>query len=220
MRAKDVMSNGVMSLASDATVIEAARLLVNCHVSAMPVVDEAARRVGIVSEADLLRCMADGNDPTEEPFGVRSRKVVDIMTRDIVTADEDMPVAALAKLMTERRVKRLPILRDGAVVGIVSRIDLLRALISLNPPAGRDDTGPSRDDQLRREISAACQGRTWSLARQLDVVVNGGVAHLWGVAPSDLVRNAYRAAAQNVPGVTAVEVHMHIVPPSATRVGL
>jgi len=220
MRAKDVMSNGVMSLASDATVIEAARLLVNCHVSAMPVVDEAARMVGIVSEADLLRCMADGNDPTEEPFGVRSRKVVDIMTRDIVTADEDMPVAALAKLMTERRVKRLPILRDGAVVGIVSRIDLLRALISLNPPAGRDDTGPSRDDQLRREISAACQGRTWSLARQLDVVVNGGVAHLWGVAPSDLVRNAYRAAAQNVPGVTAVEVHMHIVPPSATRVGL
>jgi predicted transcriptional regulator len=186
----------------------------------MPVVDEAARMIGIVSEADLLRCMADGDDPTEGPLGIRSRKVVEVMTRDVITADEDMPVAALAKLMTERRVKRLPILRDGAVVGIVSRIDLLRALISLNPVAGRDDAGPSRDDQLRREVSAACQGRAWSLARQLDVVVNGGVAHLWGVAPSDLVRNAYRAAAQNVPGVTAVEVHMHIVPPPATRVGL
>lgn len=220
MRAKDVMSNGVMSLAADATVMEAARLLVNCHVSAMPVVDEKARMIGILSEADLLRCMADGDEPTNASLGEPSRRVVDVMTRDVVTAGEDMPVAALAKLMTERRVKRLPILRDGAVVGIVSRIDLLRALISLNPAAGRDGAGPSRDDQLRREISAACQGRTWSLARQLDVVVNGGVAHLWGVAPSDLVRNAYRAAAQNVPGVTAVEVHMHVVPPPATRVGL
>jgi CBS domain-containing protein len=220
MRAKDVMSNGVMSLASDATVIEAARLLVNCHVSAMPVVDEAGCMIGILSEADLLRCMADGDDPTKEPHDIRSRKVAEVMTRDVVTAGEDMPVAALAKLMTERRVKRLPILRNGAVIGIVSRIDLLRALISLNPLAVGGDAGPSRDDQLRREISAACQGRTWSLARQLDVVVNGGVAHLWGVAPSDLVRNAYRAAAQNVPGVTAVEVHMHIVPPPATRVGL
>ena len=220
MRAKDVMSNGVMSLAADATVLEAARLLVNCHVSAMPVVDEAGRMVGIVSEADLLGCMADGDEPTNEAVDIRSRKVDEVMTRDVVTADEDMPVAALAKLMTDRWVKRLPILRDGAVVGIVSRIDLLRALISLNPATGREGTRPSRDDQLRREVSAACQGRTWSQARQLDVVVNGGVAHLWGVAPSDLVRNAYRAAAQNVPGVTAVEVHMHIVPPLATRVGL
>jgi CBS domain-containing protein len=220
MRAKDVMSNGVMSLASDATVMEAARLLVNCRVSAMPVVDDEGRMVGIVSEADLLRCVADGGEPTNGAPGLCSCKVADVMTRDVVTAGEDMPVAALARLMTERRVKRLPILREGVVVGIVSRIDLLRAFISLNPAAGREGAGPSRDDQLRHEISAACQGRSWSLARQLDVVVNGGVAHLWGVAPSDLVRNAYRAAAQNVPGVTAVEVHMHIVPPPATRVGL
>ncbi len=220
MRAKDVMSNGVMSLAADATVMQAAQLLVNCHVSAMPVVDEAGRMVGIVSEADLLGCMPDSDAPAAGPRDVRTLQVAEIMTRDVVTAGEDMPVAALAKLMTERRVKRLPILRDGAVVGIVSRIDLLRALISLNAAAGPDGTRPGRDDQLRREISAACQGRAWSQARQLDVVVNGGVAHLWGIAPSDLVRNAYRAAAQNVPGVSAVEVHMHVVPPSPTRVGL
>lgn len=220
MRAKDVMSNGVMSLASDATVLEAARLLVNCRVSAMPVVDASGRMVGIVSEADLLGCMADGDGQANEIPAVRSRLVADVMTRDVITAGEDTPVAALAKLMTERCVKRLPILREGAVVGIVSRIDLLRAMISLNSGAGRDGAASSRDDQLRREISAACQGRTWSLARQLDVVVNDGVAHLWGVAPSDLVRNAYRVAAGNVPGVTAVEVHMHIVPPPATRVGL
>jgi CBS domain-containing protein len=220
MRAKDVMSDGVMSLAADAMVLEAAQLLVNCHVSAMPVVDAAGRMIGIVSEADLLGCAADGDGSTGGFLDAASRKVVEIMTRDVITAGEDTPVTALAKLMTERRIKRLPILRGSTVVGIVSRIDLLRALISLNSGQDGDGSRPSRDEQIRREISAACQGRNWSLARQLDVVVNGGVAHLWGIAPSDLVRDAYRVAAKNVPGVQAVEVHMHIVPPSATRVGL
>lgn len=220
MRAKDVMSDGVMSLAADATVLEAARLLVNCHVSAMPVVDDAGRMVGIVSEADLLGCTTDGDGSTSGFFGAGQRKVTDVMAREVITADEDTPVPALAKLMTERRIKRLPILRERAVVGIVSCIDLLRALISLDSGPRSDGSKPSRDEQLRREVSAACQGRNWSLARQLDVVVNAGVAHLWGVAPSDLVRDAYRVAAANVPGVQAVEVHMHVVPPSATRVGL
>lgn len=218
MRAKDVMSEGVMSLASDATVLDAALLLVNCHVSAMPVVDEAGLMTGILSEADLLRCMAAGND---QALGAAdARKVSDVMTREVITAGEDTPIAELAKLMTEGRIKRLPILREGAVVGIVSRIDLLRALISINSANGSKPVRQSRDEQLRREIAAACQGRTWSRARQLDVVVTGGIAHLWGVAPSGLVRDAYRVAAENVPGVKAVEVHMHIVPPSATRVGL
>ncbi|MCW5734108.1 MAG: CBS domain-containing protein [Enhydrobacter sp.] len=220
MYARDMMSDGVMSLSADATVLEAAQLLVNCHVSAMPVVDTAGQMIGILSEADLLRCSAEGDDATDSFASAGSCQVVDVMTRDVVTADEDTPIAALAKLMTERRIKRVPILRERAVVGIVSRIDLLRALISLGSGGGREELPPSRDEHLRREVSAACQGRAWSLARQLDVVVNGGVAHLWGVVPSDLVRDAYRVAAENVPGIQAVEVHMHIVPLSVTRVGL
>lgn len=220
MHARDVMSDGVMSLAADATVLEAAQLLVNYDVSAMPVVDPDGRMIGIVSEADLLRRSAEGDEATDGFASAGSRKVLDVMTRDVVTAGEDTPVATLAKLMTERRIKRLPILREHAVVGIVSRIDLLRALISLHAGRGREDAKPSDDEQLRREISVACQGRNWSLARQFDVVVSGGVAHLWGVVPSDLVRDAYCVAAENVPGVQAVEVHMHIVPPSTTRAGL
>jgi CBS domain-containing protein len=220
MRAKDVMSDGVMSLGSDATVLDAASLLVNCHVSAMPVVDEAGLMVGIVSEADLLRWTADDAGPALGLAEVRSRKVTDVMTREVVTAQEDMPLVELAKLMTVRKIKRLPVVRDGAVVGIVSRVDLLRALISLSSGNGSEAAKHSRDEQLRREIAAACRGRNWSLARQLDVVVKSGVAHLWGVAPSDVVRNAYRLAAENVPGVKAVEVHMHIIPSAATRVGL
>jgi len=76
------------------------------------------------------------------------------------------------------------------------------------------------DDQLRRDVESAVRGRSWSLARRADVVVQDGIAHLWGVVPSDLVRQAYRIAAENVPGVKAVQSHMHVVTPSPVRLGL
>lgn len=217
MRAKDVMSNGVLSVGADASVLEAARLLVNCRVSAMPVVDDAGIMTGIVSEMDL---MGDAEDYIAPGEGRAARNVADVMTRDVVTASEDTPLSQIAGLMKGRNIKRIPILRNGAVVGIVSRVDILRGLISLSAGANGGHPAFQRDDELRREIYAACQGRSWSQAKQVDVVVSGGVAHLWGVAPTDLVREAYRAAAENVPGVKTVEVHMHIVPPLATRVGL
>ena len=217
MQAKDVMSDGVLSVGADASVLEAARLLVNCRISAMPVVDEAGIMSGIVSEADL---MGDAEDYVAACDGRPTRKVADVMKRDVITACEDTPITQIARLMKGRNIKRIPILRNGTVVGIVSRVDILRGLISLS--RDRDEVHPAyrRDVELRREIHAACQGRSWSQAKQVDVVVNGGVAHLWGVAPTDLVRQVYRAAAENVPGVKTVEVHMHIVRPPATRVGL
>jgi CBS domain-containing protein len=217
MQAKDVMSDGVLSVSVDASVLEAARLLINCRVSAMPVVDDAGTMTGIVSEADL---MSDAEDYVASHDGRPARKVADVMTREVITASEDTPIAQIAHLMKGLNIKRIPILRKGAVVGIVSRVDILRGLISLS--GDRDEVHPAyrRDEELRREIYAACRGRSWSQAKQMDVVVNGGVAHLWGVAPTDLVRQAYRAAAENVPGVKTVEVHMHIAPPPAMRVGL
>jgi hypothetical protein len=137
-----------------------------------------------------------------------------------MTAAEDTPIAQVAALMKARSIKRIPILKNGAVVGMVSRVDILRGLISLSHEGGKAHPTFHPDEELRREIYAACQGRSWSQAKQVDVVVNGGVAHLWGMAPTDLVRQAYRAAVENVPGVKTVEVHMHIVPSPATRVGL
>jgi CBS domain-containing protein len=217
MRAKDVMSDGVLSVGPDASVLEAARLLINRRVSAMPVVDDTGTMTGIVSEADL---MGDTADYVAAYDGRPVRTVADVMTREVVTVSEDTPIAQVAWLMKARNIKRIPILKNGAIVGIVSRVDILRGLISLSHDADEAHPAFRRDEELRREVYAACQGRSWSLAKQVDVVVNGGVAHLWGVAPTDLVRQAYRAAAENVPGVKTVEVHMHIVPPPATRVGL
>jgi CBS domain-containing protein len=222
MQARDVMSDGVVSISKDATVLEAATRFLNCHVSAMPVTDDSGTMIGIVSEADLIRPppgdlahllarIADSPDAAARIMRSTDRTLADVMTQDVVVASEDTPLAELARLMTDNAVKRLPIVRDGKVVGIVSRIDLLRALVALNADDEKSGARYSRDQQLRQEIAALCAGRAWSQASRLDVVVHRGVAHLWGTAPSEMVRKAYQSAAQSVPGVKAVELHMHVI---------
>jgi len=239
MRAKNVMSDGVMSVAADATVFEAAALLVNAQVSAMPVVDKKGNMIGIVSEADLLDCGAEEGNPhyrdgllkeladqiTAAGAFVRanSRRVTDVMTKPVVCVEEDAPLSDVARLMLDTGIKRVPVRRGSTVVGIVSRVDLVRALIShhsSNQVASSACFPMHADDQIRRDIKDAVRGRSWSLAKRADVVVQDGVAHLWGVVPSDLVRKAYCIAAENVPGVKAVQSHMHVVTPSPVRLGL
>jgi osmotically-inducible protein OsmY len=126
--------------------------------------------------------------------------------------------------MLDTGIKRVPVRRGQSVVGMVSRIDLVRAMISRREavaPAPSTAALPMPvDDELRREVESAVRGRSWSLARRSDVVVQDGIAHLWGVVPSDLVRQAYCLAAEKVPGVKGVQSHMHVVPPSPVRLGL
>ena len=136
MQAKDVMSDGVMSIAGDATVREAIELLAKTRVSAMPVLDDGGVMIGIVSEADLIA--AAGLDAAAVATAM-SRPVVEIMTRDVVTAGEQASLAELAESMRKHRIKRVPILRGDSVVGVVSRLDLLKGLIATDAgarPAG------------------------------------------------------------------------------------
>ncbi len=219
MRAKDVMSEGVVSIVATATVHEAAKLLVNTHVSALPVLDANGVMVGIVSEADVIKEGMQPAGPT--PAGhvtALSRPVAEIMTRDVVTADENASLSDIAALMLRRRVKRVPILRERKVVGVVSRVDLLQALLSSDPvPAATGlsasasaATAPS-DEALRAAVVAAVSGQSWSLARRADVVAKDGIVHLWGVVPSQAVLDNYAAAAGKVAGVKSVQVHMHVM---------
>jgi CBS domain-containing protein len=228
MRAKDVMSDGVMSLGDDATVQEAIELLVNTGVSAMPVLDKDGIMVGIVSEADLIRREdpeawlqrglsddATTSDSTEEG----SRPVTEVMTKNVKTTDENTPLGEIAKLMATYHVKRIPIVRERSVVGIVSRLDLLKALVSRRPASAvfssRAEPAPlSAADLLHKEVTEALQGHSWSVARRGDIVVNNGIVHLWGVVPSAIVLEAYRTTTASVPGVKSVVVHMHILSPS------
>jgi len=212
MQAKDVMSDGVMSVNARATLLEAARLLVNAGVSAMPVIDDQGTMVGILSEADLIRGIAAQADPGKAIADAKARHVAEIMIKDVVTAGEETNLSDIASLMLSRSIKRVPILRDGSVVGVVSRVDILQALVSLGegmyvpkPAAAR-----TADDNLRLPVMAALQRENWAQVGRSDVVISHGVVHLWGVVASDGARSAYVEAVRKVPGVTSVENHMHV----------
>ncbi|MGZ5912255.1 MAG: CBS domain-containing protein [Reyranella sp.] len=226
MRAKDVMTEGVVCLHVGASIFDAAELLVGAGVSAVPVIDGKGRVVGIVSEADLMRRAEIGtaarkswlsrvlaSDATSAHQFVQShsRRVAEVMTTEVVTAGEDTPLGKLAELMEAHGIKRIPIVRDGEVVGIVSRADLLRALLSQEP---EDQADQPSDAELRRAVTAALSKHGWTSAWPTNVFVNAGVVHLWGFVPGESVQKAYRVAAENVEGVKRVKNHLRAVPAS------
>ena len=225
MRARDVMTKGALTIAADKTIFEAAERLIAARVSALLVVDEDGRLEGIVSEADLIGRVGTGGSAApllrraaenvaEAAAFVRSRSqhVADIMTRDVVTADVDATLGEVAELMVRHRIKRLPIVERGAVVGIVSRIDLLQGLLSQPQSADATPGSALPDKALGQRVEDAFRQHAWAAAWQIDVVVHHGVAHLWGVVPDEQLRRAFQVAAEQVPGVTAVDNHIHVVP--------
>jgi len=226
MRARDVMSVGVVTVLADATVFEAADILVNAQVSAVPVIEETGKLVGILSEADLIRRTEIGTSPhtswlkrllsddvTKAMAFVHShsRSVRDVMTKNVITVDDEAPLGEVAELMFKNNIKRVPVMCGETMVGVLSRANLLQALMSREPPA--DQPRPS-DEELRREVTKAVDTQPWCSAWPTNVVVSSGVVHIWGFTHSDAVRKAYRVAAENVPGVKKVKNHMRMVPSS------
>jgi CBS domain-containing protein len=224
MRATDVMTPCVVSISSDSSVFDAAELLVSMHFSALPVVDASGKIVGIVSEADLVRrpeigtaphhswlsrMLGDEGKSAAEYVTFHSRRIADVMTRKVVFVQEDATLAEIAETMTKRKVKRVPVVRDNVVVGIVSRSDLLRVLMSREP---QSDATIQSDAELRGKVLSAVGKQTWSSTWPTNVLVNSGVVHLWGFVRSQTISNAYRVAAENVPGVKKVKNHLRTVP--------
>ena len=126
------------------------------------------------------------------------------------------PPSLVAGLMLKHGIKRVPVLRDSTIVGIVSRINLLQALVSPCDSAATarplGNVTPPGDSHLRDTVTAALKAKNWSLVQRSDLVVNSGIVHLWGVAPSPELMQAYSAAVARVPGVVAVQSHMHVLP--------
>lgn len=235
MRASDVMTKGAVSVADTATIYEAAELLVNTRVSGLPVIDRDGMMAGIVSEGDLighleadtsvekdlLREIADDAAAAAAYVKTHSRRVTDVMTRDVLTCTEDTPVEQIASLMLKHKVKRIVVMRDEHIVGIVSRINLVQALITRNTKKAPEEEAveppvPLSDARLRREVEEAVKAHRWASAR-MEVTVSGGVVHLWGVVADEAVRRAYRVAVEAVPGVRDVMDHTHVVRPQAHR---
>ncbi len=216
MNATDVMVRNVVTIGPDATVAAAAELMAKYDVSALPVVDTQNEIVGIISEADLIRREEIGTQ-ADHPWWIEAmipattlaaefakshgRRVNEVMSREVITATEDTPLARIASILEYHRIKRVPIVRDNKLIGIVSRANLIQALASatLAPVVT-----PDSDRKIRQELLSRLEEQSWTDFGSRNVVVAGGEVHLWGLVGSPAERKALIAIAEGVPGVTDV----------------
>jgi CBS domain-containing protein len=225
MRAMDVMTSKVITVDENASVQEVAKLLVEHGISAVPVVDKDNRVIGMVSEGDLLHRAETGTDRRRswwleqmtstnqlaaEYVKSHSGNVKDVMTRNVVSVIEATRVADIAVLLETHRIKRVPVLRDGKLVGIVSRANLVRALaMTISEPA----SGAESDDRrIRDKLLAELKAQKWAEVSPANITVKDGVVHLWSSYLSEQEKRALVVAAENTPGVRRVEDHMRSVP--------
>jgi CBS domain-containing protein len=227
MNAADIMTPTVVSADPDLSVVELAKLMLNRGISAIPVVAPDGTLVGIVSEGDLvrraemgterrrswwLRALTDDVELADEYVKSRGRKARDVMTPSVITVDETTPIADIVDLLEKHRIKRVPVVREGRVVGIVSRANLLRAFAS---EAFREPRESSDEDRaIRARLLDELKRQPWWHGRDEDIVVSDRTVHLWGTVRSARERDALAVAAENTPGVRRVENHVNVVEPT------
>jgi CBS-domain-containing membrane protein len=228
MLAKDVMTTPALAVTPDTDVQAVAELLLECRISAVPVVDEDGRVCGIVSEGDLinradagtrhrrswwLEMLRGSEEQARDFLRSRGRRVKDVMTSDVVAAAEDTPLADIAALLEKHRIKRVPVLRDGKIVGIVSRADLLQGF------ARSESAWPTLHDdrRVRDELDAALREAGLPM-HQVTVTVSRGAVRLRGWIDAEVQRQAARAAVEATPGVVSVEDDLVVTTP-AVRAG-
>lgn len=228
MKASDVMVGKVITVEPDTTVHNVAKLLVKNGISAVPVVDSGGKIVGIISEGDLIRRSESATERRRswwlESFTSESalaaefvkanaRKVADVMTRRVITAAPDTPLREIANLLEKHRIKRVPIVQNGKLVGIVSRANLVQALASLKAEPGAGAT--TDDETVRRTVVNRLSAQSWAHPSQINVIVQSGTVDLWGFVDSEDERKAVRVLAEGTPGVRAVNDHLNARPVSS-----
>jgi CBS domain-containing protein len=219
MKASDIMTSPVITVGPEAPVGKIATVLLARQISALPVL-EGGRLIGMVSEADLVHRHEIGTDRVAPgPWWLRlfqadrspaqyvkshAGKARDIMTRDVISVDEDAPLAQIAALLDRYGIKRVPVMRGERLVGIVSRANLVQALAAEARIAPRP---PHDDAAIHDRVIAELGRQPWWRSPYASVTVSGGVVHYWGATETDEDRDAVRVAAENVPGVRGVEDH-------------
>jgi len=222
------MTSPVVAVTADTDVAAIADLLLECRISAVPVVDDDGRVRGIVSEGDLIN-RADagtrhrrswwlewlkGNETQAREFlRAHGRRAEDVMTREVVAADEDAPLPEVAALLEKHHVKRVPVLREGKLVGIVSRANLLQGF-ALSEPAWNEQPA---DRDVRKALLARLREAGLPM-HQVNATVNGGAVRLWGWIDAEVQRQAARAAVESTPGVESLEDNLVVSTP-ALRAG-
>ena len=230
MRALDVMTTNVITVDPDTPVQALATLLSERGISGVPVVDKDSRLVGIVSEGDLLHRTETGTErrtqrrrsrwldnfasdqeAARDYVKAHGRTVREIMTRDVISVSDTTELADIATLLETRRIRRVPVVRDGQLVGIISRANLVRALAMTKSESAIE--ADSDDRTIRQKLIAELTGQEWVHMWGADIIVRDRVVHLWfSDDRSDEERQAVRIAAENIPGVRQVQEHIVPVP--------
>ena len=224
MNAADVMVTNVITVGLDACLQDVAHLLLTNRISAVPVVDSNGKVVGIVSEGDLMRRAEAGTGRRrswwlslltgKEGLAAQyvkehSREVADVMTRDVITATPDTPLQDIANILEKNSIKRVPIIEDGKMVGLVSRANLLQALASLRKQI---EGGTPNDTKIRETVVQRLNAEPWLRSSLINVIVQDGTVELWGIVDSPTEKKAVRVAAEETPGVRAVNDNLIIRP--------
>lgn len=220
MLAKDIMTTSLICVAPDATVEAIAKLLLDNHISGVPVTDSEGHVLGVVSDTDLMHRVAGWPSPHESlwlqwfqssaAIAAKVKKAVgscarDIMTSPAITIDPNRPVAQIAEILADRHLRRVPVVADGKIVGIVSRTNLIQAL---GVTGTHVDTPSHRDHEIREQVLAHVRERQPNGKHLVNVLVADGVVHLWGVVDTDEEREATRLIAESIAGVRSVKSHV------------
>ena len=225
MRASDVMTRQVITIAPDASILQAMRLMLQNRISGLPVVDQQGHLVGIVTEGDFLRRAETGTGRhrpwwleflmspgrlADEYVHTHGRKVEEVMSRSPHTVSEDATLEEVVRTMERKNIKRVPVIRDGKLAGIITRANLLHALASVTriiPPVPKDDAA------IRERILSEIDKLPWRPA--VSVLVRDGNVDLSGTIVDERAREGIKVLVENVPGVRAIHDHIVWVEPQS-----
>jgi CBS domain-containing protein len=230
MRAKDIMTPYAITVGPEAKVAEIAKLMLERRISAVPVVDEGMRVLGIISEGDLIRRHEIGTGEARRSWWLNffaepdrlarqytkshAAKARDIMSTPAITVDENASVNEIAETLEKNHIKRVPVVRGTRLLGIVSRANVVQMIASAKrieiPYAAGDET-------IRRHVREAVEKQPWGNLGTTNVTVNDGLVEFWGTVGSEAERTAFRVAAESIAGVKAVKDHRAVRPSGPTN---
>jgi CBS domain-containing protein len=221
MQARDIMTAHAICVTPELPVQAVVNTLIKNEISAVPVVSIDGRLVGIISEGDLVRRIEIGTDKAlsswleffvdrrtlaQEFAKSHGLKAKDIMTSDVITADPRDPISSIADKMEQHKIKRIPVVENGQVIGIVSRANLVQAVAN----AGDRLSVEEKDQEIREQVVTALQHKPWGLGF-VNVVAKDGKVDLFGLVGSDAEKKAIRVAAERaVQGVRVDDVNLRV----------